>query len=338
MQRLRFKYGGSKKMRNCFNILFICSFILLFESCNAPHDNSLDPENPDNALYTIEGTVITSGVISNPLNNVQVFWSVDKVYVPTDNNGYFKIGCKELKDGWLYFNKSGYSSDSILISWGVQKKITIQERLNDIPTIDSIFIYSSILNKYSSPEYQLTFEVTITDQDDNIDSVFAQCPALLIYKSIQKISSKYFTEDFSNIDLNLTSFAELIGKNFDIYAKTSSGKTYFVGSSNVKRIITDEIETISPKNEDTLSTSYPVLSWKRFLEGFNFNYKLEVYTDEPEPKLLWEKENVSSDDINITVDTSINSTPDNNKFFWVIWCIDEYGDRSRSKPAGFVIH
>ena len=324
-------------MRNCFIVIIIFSIILVLDSCNAPHDNPLDPENPDNAIYTIDGTVETTGVISNPINNVQVYWSVDKVYVMTDNNGYFKMGSKELKEGWLYFNKTGYSSDSVLISWGTQKKVSIQERLIDIPVIDSISIYSSIINKYSGPEYELTFEVTITDQDDNIDSVFVQCPTLQINKSIQKISSKYFTEDYSDIDLNLTSFAEIIGKNFDIYAKTSSGKTYYVGSSNVKRIITDEIATISPINEDTLSTNYPVLSWKRFLESFNFSYMLEVYTDEPEPKLLWEKDNVSSDDITITVDTSINTTPDNNKFFWVIWCIDEYGDRSRSKPAGFII-
>ena len=324
-------------MRNCFIIIIPLSVILSFVSCNAPHDNSLDPENPDNALYSIEGTVITSGVISNPIKNVQVYWSVDKVYVSTDDNGYFKIGCKELKEGWLYFNKAGYSSDSVLVNWGSQKKISLQERLNDIPIIDSIFIYSSIINKYSSPQYQLTFEITISDQDDNIDSVFVQCPTLQINKSIQKISSKYFTEDFSDIDLNLTSFAEVIGKNFDVYTKTSSGKSYFVGSSTIKRIITDEIETISPKNEDTLTINFPVLNWKRFLESFTFTYNLEIYTDEPEPKLLWEKKNVSSDEITVTVDASINVTPDNNKFFWVIWCIDEYGDRSRSKPAGFVI-
>jgi hypothetical protein len=324
-------------MRICFTVIFIFSLILLLDSCNAPHDNSLDPENPDNALFTIEGTTVTSGAISNPINNVQVYWSVDKVYVQTDNSGYFKIGCKDIKDGWLYFNRSGYSNDSVMIKWGVQKRITLQERLNDIPAIDSILIYSSIINKYSSPQYQLNFEITITDQDDNIDSVFVQCPTLQINKSIQKNSLKYFAESFSDIDLNLTSFAEIIGKEFDIYAKTNLGKTYYVGSSNVKRIITDEIETISPKNEDTLSTNYPVLSWKRFLEGFNFNYMVEIYTDEPEPKLLWEKENVSADEISITADQSINVTPDNNKFFWVIWCIDEYGNRSRSKPAGFII-
>jgi hypothetical protein len=324
-------------MKNYFIIIIIFSCIILLAACNAPHLNPLDPENPDNAIFTIEGTVVTAGLTTNPIKNVQVYWSVDKVYVSTDDNGYFKIGSKGLNEGWLYFNQASYSGDSIWISWDKQKKVTLQERLNYIPTIDSIFIYSSIINKYSSPEYQLTFKITVTDQDDNIDSLFVQCPSLQINKSIQKISSKYFTDNFSNIDLSLTSFAEIIGKTFDVYAKTSSGKTYYVGSSNVKRIITDEIETISPKNEDTLSTFYPVLNWKRFLEGFNFNYMVEVYTDEPEPKLLWEKQKVSSDEITITVEASINVTPDNDKFFWVIWCIDEYGDRSRSKPAGFVL-
>ena len=324
-------------MKICFNIIIIFILVLLLDACNAPHDNSLDPENPDNAIYTIEGTVITASIISNPIKNVQVYWSVDKVYVSTDDNGNFKIGSKELQAGWLYFNKTGYSSDSVLISWGSEKNISIKERLIDIPSIDSIFIYSSIINKYSGPEYKLTFEITISDQDENIDSVFIQCPVLQIDKSVQKISSKYFTDNFTNIDLNLTSFAEIIGKNFDVYAKSSSGKTYYVGSSEVKRVITDEIETISPKNEDTLLTNYPSLNWKRFQEGFKFNYMLEVYTDEPEPKLLWDKKNISSDEITITVDASINVTPDNNKFFWVIWCIDEYGNRSRSKPAGFII-
>ncbi|MDR3667191.1 MAG: hypothetical protein P4L35_10155 [Ignavibacteriaceae bacterium] len=324
-------------MRNYFTIIFLFSLIFFLASCNAPRNNPLDPDNPDNALYSIEGTVVSSGLVSNPINNVQVFWSVDRINMTTDNNGYFKIGCKELKDGWLYFSRSGYSSDSVKISWGTEKKISLQERLNVIPFIDSVYIYSSILNKYSGPENELSFEITITDQDENIDSVFVQCPSLLINKSVQKITSTYFSEDFSDIDLNLTAFAEVIGKNFDIYAKTSSGKTFLVGSSNVKRIITDEIETISPKDEDTLATHYPVLNWKRFLEGFNFNYMLEVYTDEPEPKLLWQKANISSDEITGTVDISINSTPDNNKFYWVIWCIDEFGDRSRSKPAGFVI-
>ncbi|MDR3609251.1 MAG: carboxypeptidase-like regulatory domain-containing protein [Ignavibacteriaceae bacterium] len=324
-------------MRIFFILIIITGAILFLGSCNAPHDNPLDPANPDNSLYSIDGTVVTSDPTAQAISNAQVYWTVDKVYVTTDANGYFKINCKQLKEGWLYFTKGGYNSDSVKITWGTQKKVSIQEKLNDIPIIDSISIYSSIMNKYSLPTNQLVFEITITDKDDNIDSVFVQCPNLQINKSIQKISSTYFNDRFSDIDLDLTSFGEVIGNTFNIYAKTSLGKTYYVGNSTVKRVITDEIETISPKNEDTLTTHFPILSWKRFLEGFNFTYTIEVYTDEPEPKLLWEKKNVSSDNITITVDDSIVVTPDNNKYFWDIWCIDEFGDGSRSKPAGFII-
>jgi hypothetical protein len=151
------------------------------------------------------------------------------------------------------------------------------------------------------------------------------------------MNSGYFSSDYSDVDLGLSSFDEVIGKNFDVYAKTREGNRFYVGTSNVKRIIHDEIVILSPINSDTLSTNNPNLKWTRYISGFNFYYRLEIYTDEPEPKLLWSKDNVSSDSIAIYVSTSIIPTPDNNKFFWDIWCVDEYRDQARSKPAGFVI-
>ena len=318
-------------------LLIILSGAFWLNSCDAPHDNPLDPSNPDSRLYIIEGNVYTSEAAVRPIAGVKVTWSLDNVTSTTDKNGYFKIQSKELKDGWLYFNGTGFSTDSLKVSWGSQKKYSISESLNDIPALDSINIYSAITNKYSGPEYQLTFEIYVSDTDDDIDSVSIVCPSLNINKYIQKISSGYFTSKYSDIDLNLSSFDELIGKNFNVYAKTSEGNSFFIGTQDVKRIIHDEIEIISPINSDTLSTNNPLLRWKRYISGFNFNYKLEVYTDEPEPKLLWSLDNVSSDSISIYVTTNIKPTADNNKFFWDIWCIDEYKDEARSKPASCVI-
>jgi hypothetical protein len=318
-------------------LLIILSGFLGLISCNAPHENPLDPENPDNRLYSIEGNVYSSEAAVKPIAGIKVNWSVDNVTAVTDKNGYFKIQSKQLKDGWLYFNGSGFSSDSLLVVWNGQKNYSVRESLNEIPTLDSIYIYSSITNKYSGPEYQLTFKIYISDTDDDIDTVSILCPGLSINKTIQKMNSGYFSSDYSDVDLGLSSFDEVIGKNFDVYAKTREGNRFYVGTSNVKRIIHDEIVILSPINSDTLSTNNPNLKWTRYISGFNFYYRLEIYTDEPEPKLLWSKDNVSSDSIAIYVSTSIISTPDNNKFFWDIWCVDEYRDQARSKPAGFVI-
>ena len=324
-------------MRIPIFLLIILSGALWLNSCDAPHDNPLDPQNPDSKLYIIEGNVYTSEAAVNPIPNVKVTWSVDNITVSTDKNGYFKIQSKEQKDGWLYFEGTGFSRDSLKVIWNSIKKYAVIESLNDIPVMDSINIYSSITNKYSGPQYQLTFEIYVSDTDDDIDSVSVLCPSLSINKSIQKNSFGYFTSKYSDVDLGLSSFDELIGKNFDVYAKTHEGRTFLIGSQDVKRIIHDEIEIISPINSDTLSTSNPLLRWKRYLSGFNFNYRLEVYTDEPEPRLMWSRDNVSSDSISIFVETSIKPTSDNNKFFWDIWCIDEYKDQARSKPASFVI-
>jgi hypothetical protein len=324
-------------MRIPILLLIILSGALWLNSCDAPHDNPLDPSNPDSRLYIIEGNVYTSDAAVKPIAGVKVNWSVDNVTTTTDKNGYFKIQSKELKDGWLYFSGSGFSTDSQKVIWNGLKKYSLRENLNDVPSLDSISIYSSITNKYSGPEYQLTFDIYVSDADDDIDSVNILCPGLSINQFIPKITSGHFNGKFSDLDLGLTSFDELIGKNFDVYAKTVKGIRFYVGTSDVKRIIHDEIEIISPINSDTLSTNNPLLRWKRYLSGFSFNYRLEIYTDEPEPKLLWSLDNVSSDSISILVDKIIKPTADNNKFFWDIWCIDEYKDQARSKPASFVI-
>ena len=122
------------------------------------------------------------------------------------------------------------------------------------------------------------------------------------------------------------SFNDLIGKSFSIYAVTDENKRYFVGNSNVKRIIESEVATLSPQNYDTVHTNYPILKWIRFKPGFTFRYRAEVYAKNgwSAPVLLWYNDNISSDSISVKVDKPITPTPYYTDFYWVIWCIDEY--------------
>lgn len=308
---------------------------VIINSCNAPHENPVDPENPDNILYYIEGTVSTSTAASNGLKDVTIYWKPENISSKSSQDGYFKINCGAMKNGWLYFECSGFSNDSVYITWG-SKNVSIQKRLNSIPVLDSINTYSSIKNKYSLPEKQLILEVYASDIDNDIDSMIICNTDLLLEKPLQKMTSKYFEGKFYDYDLNLSSIEVLVGKRLELYASVA-GKRFLIGNSYVRRVISSEIETISPSNSDTLTTKNPLLAWKRFEPGFTFKLMIEIYTDETEAKLLWKQENISSDEINFQVPYSITPTANNNRFFWVIWCIDEYKDRTRSKPAGFII-
>lgn len=332
-----FFYGIHQKsgFRTGFLLLLLVSFA--WSSCDAPRSNPLDPGNPSNRIYQLKGTVLSAERSPRPLGGVTVFWADENLSTRSAADGTFALQCEKRTPGWLVFTLDGYTPDSVYVDWGGEKSVTLSPRLNALPVLGGLNIYSTVRNKYSNTEFLLYFEVTVTDADDDIDSVKIICDPLLVNVSLTKQTASYFEGRFYDYELELTEFNDVIGKPFRVVAVTESGKSFQVGSSTVLRVIRDEVEVITPKNSDTLSTTTPLLNWNRFTPGFSFTYTIEIYTDETEPVLQWRKENVSSDEIFMLVDTPLTVTPNNDRFFWVIWCIDEYKNKSRSKPAGFTI-
>ncbi len=316
----------------------LCILVLsaLLFSCNAPHNNPLDPDNSNNKLCTLEGIIRTDTRTQLPISNVSVFWKNENFYTRTKADGKFSLKNLQPNDGWLYFEKIGFYADSVFIRWQAQKKISITKNLNALPQLVNAALYSVVKNKYSQTEYSLVAEVSVTD-DDDIDSVFLVNSELQINKPLKKISAAYFEGEFSDFELQLASLVETVGRDFSLFVKEKNRGVNSVGVATVKRVIEQEVETLSPKDQDSIVTLQPLLRWKRFTPGFRFSYFIEIYTDETEPKLKWSKEKISSDSIDIIVEPPIVPTPTNDEYFWVIWCIDEFGNRSRSKPASFLI-
>ncbi len=322
-------------MKKIFLHLFPVLFLLI-NSCNAPRNNPLDPENPDNKIIAIDGIVRTDTRDPQPITGVNVYWMNEKISGFTNGNGYFKLKCSGQKDGWLYFEKEGFNKDSVFVTWNNKTKISLEVNLNSLPVLNSINLYSLIRNKYSNVDYQIVVDCEITDIDDDIDSVYLVNQGYKISKMLNKLNAKDFGGKFYDYDLGLSSIENLVGKNFDIVIKSSTGKEIVVGKSSIKRIIKDVIEFISPANQDIV-TNTPSLRWKKFTQGFNFTFTVEVYTDETEPQLMWSKDSIASGETSIDVDVPLTVTPNNNKFFWVIWCVDEYKNMARSRTAGFVV-
>ena len=311
-------------------ILLISFFIN--SACDAPRNNPLDPLNPDNNLALLEGNVYSA---LQPAHGVDVFWANENILSKTNGSGYFKIENILAKDGWLFFEKNGYSYDSTHIAWGNIKQISVQFTLNAIPKLDSLEFYSVVENKYPNRQsYQLIFRVRISDADgDNeIDSVFIENAPLKLRENLDyNLSTKFHEIKFDMLDLNILDIDEVIGKDFEIIIYDNAGRNFNIGSSNVKRIIKDEIEFISPADNDTVSLPL-TLKWKRFTPGFSFTYLLQIYTNEIDPELAWQRV-VSSGEIFFTVESQIPG----GEYFWVIWCVDEFLNRTRSKPATFQI-
>ncbi len=145
--------------------------------------------------------------------------------------------------------------------------------------------------------------------------------------------TKFYEEEFSDFDLSVDDLSELIGIKFDFIVKDIEGKEYKIGSEKLNRIIKDEIILESPINYDSTS-SKPTLIWRRFTPGFKFFYNVEIYNDEFPPSIVWSKKNIDMDSISVSVDTDLPS----GNYFWVLWCVDQFLNRARSRPASLKLN
>ncbi|MCX8056486.1 MAG: carboxypeptidase-like regulatory domain-containing protein [Ignavibacteria bacterium] len=311
--------------------VFVIVGSLIQNSCDAPHSNPFDPANPDKKVYTIEGYVYTFSLPRATLKNALVFWSPENIGSVTNSNGYFKIETFSKKEGWLTVKLDGYKPDSIYITWN-STKFYRDFFLNQIPKLDSIEFYSILLNHYPNiKNVNLIVRAKITDKDNDIDSVFIRNNSLKVNLPLEyNLQSKFYEKEFSEFDFGIDDFSELIGIKFDVIVKDLSGHEYQVGSEKLNRIIKEEIILEWPVNYDSTS-SKPMLIWRRFVPGFKFTYNVEIYNDEFPPSVVWSKKNLSMESTSINVDTDLPS----GNYFWVLWCVDQFLNRARSRPASF---
>lgn len=318
------------------NIITVFALLQL-TGCDAPHTNPLDPDNPDRQLSVLRGQVQSESIPRTPLEGVNVNWEPGGITVRTDDNGEYTIDNVDRVNGWLRFRKAGFMEDSFFVSWGTRKSISVTKFLNSVPDITELQIYSIVLNRFPTEQvYQLVVDVEISDVENDIDSVFVTNNDLEIEARLNEITKNVYRRTFSLIDLQLESLDEIIGKELSIEVNDRFDNRYSIGNSNLKRIIKQEVETITPKNnEDSVSVT-PLLIWKRFLPGFNFKHKIQVYTNEVSPQLVLEKDNISKNEIDLQIEEPLTGSAQ-GEYFWVIWAIDEFNNRTRSKPATFKV-
>jgi hypothetical protein len=305
-----------------------------FITCDAPRKNPLDPNNSDNIYRILSGRVQTIRLPAQPISEVKVFWLGQIAQTETNLDGNFSIESVGSQNGWLHFEKEGYLPDSTFVQWLDKKSIFVEISLNASPMLDSLLVYCVILNRYPSlQKEQIIVEAQISDDDNDIDSVqvfiaYNDFSADLIYN----VSSRWYERSFTIFDLNIPSAERLVGHDFQIMVKDIFGHRFDIGSNTIERVIREEVIFLSPAGNDTTSAT-PILTWVAFQPGFTFSYQLQVFTAEITPQLVWEKAELQDSLTSYTVDSTLPS----GEYYWVIWAIDEFGNRTRSKPASFVV-
>lgn len=302
----------------------------------------VDIENQRNVMLDIflrkmpqiDGVIRTVAFPRVVLSNVQVYWKNQNIFIETDNQGRFSLANLNIKSGWLYYSKSGYSPDSIFVNLESQRTVSLELFMNKIPLLENFSIYTVVTNLFPNRQlYRLYIQTTINDAENDVDSVFIRCQELNFNKQLFfNPSTRAYERDFDPGELGVASLEEAVGKSFSIIAKDDNRKVFNIGSSNIKRIIKQEVTPRSPVNREVVAPNFTII-WNRFEPGFSFKYRIQIFSDDINRFLIWESGLISSNDVQVVVPNVISS----GDYFWVILCIDEYQNVSKSKPASFVL-
>ncbi|MCE1189453.1 MAG: hypothetical protein LWX56_09955 [Ignavibacteria bacterium] len=307
--------------------------IICISSCSAPRNNPLDTENPQAVLGVLYGTVQSFSVPRKPLGDVSIVKN-NKVIGISQADGTYSIENILPEDGWVFFQKSGYITDSIFVNWNGAKSTTVNSILYQIPILDSLAVYSSV-SRTSATSYSgdVYISAKITDKDKSVDTVFVFYPdynykAPLIYNP----NTKAYELTLSPASLNVTGIDNLLGVPCTVITKDVYSRVFTIGGSSIKRVLTTTIIPKGPINNDT-TDSRPYLRWETYSPSFPFTIMLQVYsrTDESS-QLVWQKEKISGTD-SVQVDITLPV----GDYYWVAWAVDNYSDRLRSASFRFVV-
>lgn len=136
-------------------------------------------------------------------------------------------------------------------------------------------------------------------------------------------------------ELGVNAGEEIIGHPFNIIVKDSFGHLLSVHQTHIRRIIRDEVDPKSPAGGEVVS-SLPLLKWEPVNPGYDFTYSIEIRTDEPDPRLVWQKDGLTPTSSSVQVDVALPTMPIDS-YIWAVWIIDNFGNRARSKYKSFQV-
>ncbi len=315
-----------------FLTLIILSLIAV--SCDAPHENPLDPENRDSRLSSISGSVETISLPRIALAGANVIWKNENISAISDARGKYELEISKIRNGWLLCRKDGYFADSVYLKWADDENKIIFFYLNKKPSLADFAIKSNVVFISDTAQSQtLTIDAVVEDRDHDIDSVFCRSDAVNFSTHLNyNIAAGHWNKTVSTFETGVTSFEQLEGKPFTVTVKDYDGRKTVCGEGYISRLITTMPVPVLPREDQAVSVPFD-LTWESFPRNFDFYYNVQIYRNEIPAQLVYEAKEIDKNVTSVTVEGDL---PVGN-YVWMLSVIDEFGNKVRSKPQPFKI-
>lgn len=255
----------------------------------------------------------------------------------TNQNGLYQFS--KVQPGLYQLNvfADGFSINTAEVN--VTTNTEVNFALDSLPYFGDITITTSHISHWFPPEdvYSVQFQATGIDGDGigDISKVWYEIEDPSYLDTLQQLSpgSNIFRGQAIAQNLPVITLHELIGKPFRFFIEDIPGYLNVSSSQFISRIIDDTPQLISPTGLVTIS-SFPItFKWTTINTiPFPFTLRIEIYSIDLGLRVE-EINNIES----IANEFSYSTPLSNGDYYWVLYIVDEYGNRSSSKESSFRI-
>ena len=227
-----------------------------------------------------------------------------------------------------------YDSDTQLVD--LKKDTSLVFKLNALPQFEEVNLTSLHITSFIPPdEYQVEIGVLASDGDTQADiqTVYFEVPDLAVQDTLVRISNQQarFAGIFSRAQLNITFIEELQGIPFYLHAVDLAGGNSVSAAQYIYRVINTAPRPVSPDGSASLPINF---TWQSLVLPFDFTYSIEIYPNSPIslPPVV----TVNQIERTATTHTYSGNLP-SGSYYWVLYIVDEVGNRSRSRQVELTI-
>lgn len=228
--------------------------------------------------------------------------------------------------------------DTLRVQAGVSEEKSVT--LSGLPYFENVQLASAHISQWWPPpleQFFIEFNVQAGDIDGvtDISKTWVEVPDLAFADTLVETGTPgNFTKILSQPDLPGISMSALVGRAVSFHVIDRTGNEYVSTPHFISRIIDHTPNPIRPSGLALLSESQPQLSWEASALPFAFRYRIDVVKVQANIQTVEQTiRDIPSDSLNWTITEPLTA----GEYFWTVSVVDELGNRSRSREAGFRI-
>ena len=312
---------------------------------DAPHDNPLDPRSDDfEDEGAVVGRVVTRADVPLPGAEVRLVppaeVSLPALSTSTDGQGRFRFAGAPAASGYaIEVDMEGFSEAALgEIAVEAGREQTLDPlRLNALPAFEEVALRTVHVSRWwpETDVFFLEVDAAVIDADglNDVAEVRFEVPALGFGVALESLGGGHYNRTVEADSLPARNLEALIGEALRLTVADQTGAEEEIAPP-LTRVIDVTPVALDPQGLETVATGQPVFAWEPAPVSFPFTYRLDVFRDDANRAVR--VATVAA----IAPSTTSTAAPEvlpQGTYFWTISVVDAFGNRSRSKEAGFRI-